>query len=410
MRVLLLNDASTPTGGAELQSLRLRELLRERGHEVRLLSSDAHEGGGPPGADVLCRGSTHPRGRVLRETVNPSAVLALRRELASFRPDVVHARMFLTQLSPAVLPLLRDVPTLWHVVYYKAICPRGTKLLPDGRRCPHPAGRVCLAERCVTPQSWALAMVQRRLRARWAGSVDRVVTLSQTMRRRLEAEGVTVDDVVPNGVRERPARPPLSGRPTVAFAGRLVPEKGAHVLVRAMAEVLRAVPTAQLVLVGAGPQEQRLGALAAELLPADAVRATGHLARADAERVLDQAWVQAVPGLWEEPLGNVVLEAGVRGTAVVATTAGGPGEMVEPGRTGLLVEPGSVGGLASALTDLLGDRERCERLGASARGRALAEWTEGTMVDRLLAGYTQMLADGTRRGPGGARSPGGAGR
>ncbi|MCZ2837703.1 glycosyltransferase family 4 protein [Modestobacter sp. VKM Ac-2985] len=391
MRVLLLNDGGTPVGGAELQALRTRDLLRGAGHEVRLLSSGASELGVPSQADAVCFGTTHPKLRVLSQTANPSAALALRRELASFRPDVVHLRMYLTQLSPLVLPLLRGVPTVWQAVYYKAICPRGTKVLPDGSRCAVPAGRACLRNRCVTPQSWVLDMTQQQLRRRWAGSLDAVITLSETMRRRLEENGIPVADVIPNGVRQRPARPPLTGPPTVAFAGRLVPEKGVQVLVDAFAQVAAAVPDARLLVAGDGPGRAALDEQVDRLGLAAQVEVTGHLDRETLERRFDTAWVQAVPGVWEEPLGNVTLEAMMRGTAVVASDLGGPGEVVRHDSTGLLVRPGSVDSLAAALRSLLIDRPRCEELGRRGREIALTSYAEHVTVQRLERLYRSLL-------------------
>ncbi|WP_299958627.1 glycosyltransferase family 4 protein [uncultured Modestobacter sp.] len=391
MRVLLLNDGGTPVGGAELQALRTRDLLREAGHEVRLLTSSASELGVPSQADAVCFGTTHPKLRVVNQTANPSAALALRRELARFRPDVVHLRMYLTQLSPLVLPLLRGVPTVWQAVYYKAICPRGTKVLPDGSRCTFPAGRACLRNRCVTPQSWALDMTQQRLRQHWAGSLDAVITLSGTMRRRLEENGIPVADVIPNGVRHRPARPPLTGPPLVAFAGRLVPEKGVQVLVDAFAQVAAAVPDARLLIAGDGPGRAALDEQVARLGLTGRVEVAGHLDRATLERRFDDAWVQAVPGLWEEPLGNVTLEAMMRGTAVVATDLGGPGEVVRDGSTGLLVRPGSVESLAAALGALLADRPRCEELGRRGRETAQTSYAEDVTVARLEQLYRSLL-------------------
>lgn len=392
MRILLLNDGATPVGGAELQALRTRQLLRDAGHQVRLLASSASELGAPSAADAGCFGTTRPKLRVLTQTVNPSAALALRKELEQFAPDVVHLRMYLTQLSPLVLPLLRQVPTVWQAVYYKAICPRGTKVLPDGSRCTVHAGTVCLRNRCVTPQSWALDMAQQRLWRRWAGAIDAVVTLSETMRARLEAEGIPVAQVIPNGVRRRGPRPPLAGPPTVAFAGRLVTEKGVGVLVEAFARVAAAVPTARLLLAGTGPSEGALRAQIAGLGLADRTEVLGHLDRETLERRFDAAWVQVVPGLWEEPLGNVTLEAMMRGTAVVASDLGGPGEVVRHGGTGLLVPPGSVERLADALGVLLTDPRRCEELGAAGRATALDRYSEEGAVRRLEQLYRTLLA------------------
>lgn len=156
----------------------------------------------------------------------------------------------------------------------------------------------------------------------WAGAIDAVVTLSETMRRRLEDNGVPGALVIPLGVRQRPARPPLSDPPTIAFAGRLVPEKGVDVLLRAFAALTASATEARLLVAGTGPQRCALEALARQLGLGERVVFLGHVDRDALERRFDQAWVQVVPGRWEEPGGNVVLEAMMRGTAVVASAVG----------------------------------------------------------------------------------------
>src|SRR5688572_33418005 len=115
-------------------SITLRNGLQARGHEARLFASTARPLDIPNAADHTCYGTMAPARRIL-QVVNPSAVLRLHALLRTYRPDVVHVRMFLTQLSPLVLPLLRKVPSLLHIVNYDLICPLNTKLLPDGSPC-----------------------------------------------------------------------------------------------------------------------------------------------------------------------------------------------------------------------------------------------------------------------------------
>ncbi|MGB5952558.1 MAG: glycosyltransferase family 4 protein [Ornithinimicrobium sp.] len=403
MRVLLLNDSSSPDGGAELQTVRTKEMLTQAGHHVRLFASTV---GAPTGAetrDAECFGTTHPKVRVINQTANVSAARALRREMHNFRPDVVHIRMFLTQLSPLILNVLADVPTVWQVVYYKAICPRGTKVLPDGSPCTVRSGAVCLRNRCVTPQSWALDMLQQRMWRRWAHHIDAVITVSETMRRRLESEGVPVSAVIFNSVHSRPARPALADPPIVAYAGRLVPEKGVDLLIEAFARVVTQVPRARLLIAGTGPQRNALRCQVARLGLVEQVEFCGHLDRESLERRFDSAWVQAVPGRWEEPLGNVTLEAMMRGTVVVASRLGGPSEVVIEGSTGLLVPSGDAHALAAAVTGLLSDRARCEKLGRAGRTRALEHYAEESAVTRLEQVYRSILLTGAGDPQDGAR-------
>src|SRR5262249_54288339 len=153
--------------------------------------------------------------------------------LAEFRPEVVHVRIFLTQLSPLILPLLRGIPSILHLSWYRVVCPTGTKLLPDGRDCGSPAGRVCLRSGCLSLRAWIPTMLQLGLVRRDLDVFGRVLTLSESMRARLAAAGFEAAEVLRNAVPERPQRPPLAGLPTVGFAGRLVPEKGIDLLLQA---------------------------------------------------------------------------------------------------------------------------------------------------------------------------------
>lgn len=391
MRVLILNDYATATGGAEAMTLTLRDGLRRRGHDARLFASRAGAGVEPIEADYECFGTTS-RYRTLLQSANPWAASALRRALADFRPDVVHVRMFLTQLSPLILPLLREHPSLYHVVWYRPVCPKGTKMLPDGTTCHMSAGAVCHRYGCLPRRDWVPLMAQMRLWRRWRDAFDAIVANSRAVGARLEAEGIGPVEVVWNGVPITAERPPLDGPPTAVFAGRLVEEKGADVLVRAFARAREHMPDARLVLAGRGPQEPRLRALVAELGLREAVTLAGRLPREELERRFASAWVQVVPSRWEEPFGIAAAEAMMRGTAVIASASGGLAEIVDHGRTGLLVASGDTEGFARALASVLGDRALAERLGAAGRLAALADLTEDTFVERHLELYERLVA------------------
>ncbi|MCU0526511.1 MAG: glycosyltransferase family 4 protein [Elainella sp. Prado103] len=391
MKILLLHDYGTATGGAELQMLSLRQNLRDRGHEVKLLSSRAQMVPGtdhPVQSDYDCFGTT-TKLQVFSQVANLSAYWQLRRVLHEFQPDVVHVRMFMWQLSPLILPLLRPLPCLYQTAVYKAICPLGTKVLPNGTACEVSAGWACLQSGCLTPQSWLPLMIQSQLWQRWKSAFDLVVALSEGMKAKLLAAGIDPIEVVHNGVPERSMRPPLTDPPTVAFAGRLVPEKGGDILLRALAQVPVA---ARLLIAGAGSEAAAWGKLAEALGIADRVMWFGHLPVAEMERQFESAWVQVVPSRWEEPFGNVSTEAMMRGTAVIASAVGGQPEIVQSGITGFLVPPGDVGSLAAALTEILQDRDRAEQMGQAGRQRALTHFSETQRTDRFLGLYQQICS------------------
>ena len=394
MRVLILHDFGRRIGGAEHLSLLLRDALRARGHEARLLSSDAdvmrRDVALPVEADATFPGVTGPLQRLTR-VANPIAARALRREIADFRPDVVHVRMFLEQFSPLALPELAGTPALLHVVNYLPICPVDTKVLPDGSPCHYRPGLACHRAGCLPWLGGVRVAAQHGLMRRHFGVFGDVVANSRWVMGKLRADGLRCDGHVWNGVPDRPARPPLSGPPTVGFAGRLVAYKGVDVLVRAWPAVLARVPGARLVVAGDGPERGELQRLSTQLGVAGAVEFAGHLAQSDLEPLMARAWVQAVPSTWEEPFGLVCAEAMARGTAVVASASGGLAEQVDPGVTGLLAPPGDVAAWGAVLGDLLSDRPRCESLGAAGRERARSLLTHERFVDAFLGRYDALL-------------------
>ncbi|MBE9212592.1 glycosyltransferase family 4 protein [Plectonema cf. radiosum LEGE 06105] len=396
MKILLLNDVGTATGGAETQMLSLRDNLRSLSHDVRLFSSKAKPVADSP---LLCEYScfgTNSLFQVISQTANVSAYLNLRRVLNEFQPDVVHVRMFMWQLSPLILPLLEKIPCLYQTAVYKAICPLGTKLLPDGSPCKYKAGKACLNHGCLTPQSWTVFMVQRQLWLRWRHVFNTVVALSHAMKVNLEADGIAPVKVVHNGVPQRKQRPPLREPATVVFAGRLVSEKGVDVLLKAFARVKVQVPLAQLIIAGQGVEAANLTALAEELGINESVKWLGHIPREELEQQFDAAWVQVVPSLWAEPFGNVTTEAMMRGTAVIASSTGAQPEIVNHDQTGFLVPPGDVAALGNALIKLLSNRELAEEMGQAGRKRAIEEFSEQRRTQGFLDIYQEIISSGSR--------------
>ena len=391
MKVLVVNDYGTPSGGAELQSMRFRDLLREAGHEARLFTSDARPVPVAPASDVLCFGARGAVGRVT-QVANPWALAALRRTIASFRPDVVHLRMFLSQLSPLILPALRDTPTMLHVVNYQLICPLNTKVLPDGSVCTQRAGHVCQRHGCVSMLGRARFATQRRMWSEWRGAIDLIVANSRWTAARLTADGIEVAETITYGVLPRDPRPPLAARPTVAFVGRLFRKKGVDVLLRAMALVRDEVPDAVLQIVGDGPERDALEQLVRELSLRDAVEMHGFVANGEIPSRIGGTWLQVVPSVWEEPFGLVTIEAMMRGTAVIASNTGGPSEVVLDGESGLLVPPGDVHALAAAMVALLRDRDLAGRMGSRGYEIARRDFTEEAMMRRATHLYAATQA------------------
>jgi glycosyltransferase involved in cell wall biosynthesis len=166
---------------------------------------------------------------------------------------------------------------------------------------------------------------------------------------------------------EAPASVP-EGRPVgpVVFGvGRLVPQKGFDLLIRAFAAVRRTHPAWSLVLLGEGGAREELRRLAVELGVADAVHLPGRVARpVDWLRGGERVFVLSSRF---EGFPNALLEAMAAGVASIATDCpSGPANIVRDGVDGLLVPSEDVDALAAALDRLLGDPDLRSRLAARA--------------------------------------------
>jgi glycosyltransferase involved in cell wall biosynthesis len=294
--------------------------------------------------------------------------------------------MFLSQISPLILPLRRDIPAIYHAVWYRAACPKGTKLLPNGESCQNTPGLSCLRERCWPPWDWTALMAQMWMFERWRGAFDAVVANSRSVQGRLREVGIS-SDVIWNGVPERGIRGDLSAEPVAGFAGRLVKEKGVDLLLRAFAQV----PQGRLIVAGDGPERASLVNLATALGLEKRVSFLGQLSQSELERHFNSIWVQVIPSLWAEPFGFVAAEAMMRGSAVIASSSGGLGDVVQHNCTGLLVPSGELEPLQQSLTLLFEDRSLAERMGDAGREFAKVHLHETVMVDRFVQLYTRLI-------------------
>lgn len=164
-----------------------------------------------------------------------------------------------------------------------------------------------------------------------------------------------------------------SDRVVVCYLGRLSPEKGVDVLIRACASLRPAHPSVRLLVVGYGPAEKQLRNLADELNIMDICLFAG--GASDPVDMYQSSDIFVCPSVWAEGFGYVNIEAMATGLPVVASATGGIADAVQDRQTGLLVPPGDVPALAKTLTELIADPALRHRFGAAGRRRATAEFS-----------------------------------
>ena len=360
MKVLHVEAGRHLYGGAQ-QVLYLLEGLA--GHRVDnvLVCPDgsAIAAASPPATRVL----TLP----MKGDLDLALVPRLRRIIRDERPDVVHLH------SRRGADTLGALAGLWT------------------------GARIVLSRRVDNPEPKLLARLKYRL-------YHRVITISHAIGRVLTAEGVDPRKIVCVHSAVRPDRwqsPQPRERlceefslrpdaPVVGMAAQFIPRKGHDVLLAALPAVVEHFPDVQVLLFGKGREQEHVQR---------AVEREG-LAR----NVLFAGFRDDLPSWFgaldllvhparREGLGVALLQAASAGLPIVASDAGGMGEIVIDGETGRLVPPGDAAALAEAMVALLGDRALAGRLGDGARRRVTEEFSVEAMTRGNLSVYEAVTGE-----------------
>lgn len=300
---------------------------------------------------------------------DPRALLAIRRELAAFRPHVVHTHTAKAGALGRVATIGARVPATIHTFHGHLL---------HGYFSPTATRALVAAERLLARRTTRLVAVGEAVRdellAARVGRPDQYAVV---------APGVDIGEP-PARHAARAALDLPADAPVVAYVGRLTAVKRPDRFAAAARLVAAEMPDTRFVVAGDG---DLLDATRVELATlGEAVRWLGW--RTDVDHVYAAADVVVLTSDNEGmPLGLV--EAAACATPAVTTPAGAAPEVVEHGRTGLVAGPDPAS-LASATLTILRDPELRARLGAAAREGALERFAMRRYVDDVAALYEQL--------------------
>lgn len=321
-------------------------------------------------ADELARHGVRLTVLGKRWKFDPIAMWRLRRLIKAEQPDIVHTWLFAANAYGRLL---------------------------IGRRMSH-RPKVIVSERCVDvwKAGWQL-WLDRRLK----GRTDRLIGNSVAVADFYQSLGYPADrvTVIPNGI-DVPEPAPFDrealraeieiprGVPIIGFVGRMARQKRVDDLVFAMALVAILRPDAHLLLVGDGPERDKLMKYAREIDIDHHTRFTGH--RTDAAkllRIMDLFWIASD----FEGQSNSIMEAMAAGLPVIATDIPPNRELVLDGETGFLVRVGDRAGFQQFADRLLADPELARRLGDAGRERMRQHFRIDQMVEAHARLYREVL-------------------
>lgn len=359
-------------GGVEEHTRQVARHLRDQGVEVEVWTPDRGERLGMQNVDGIrvrylptpLPARTWPSlaSMLLRA---PGAAGAWLKAFRQFKPDILHVQCF---------------------------GPNGTYALALAAAARRPLvisshGETFMDDHDIFRRS----ALQRRALTVACGRADVVTGCSTMVAQDLQERfGAGEVKVVPNGVvvePDTPRLPPSQAGPVVLAAGRLVHKKGFDLLIRA-ATALR--PAVRVQIVGDGPQRSELEEMCERLGVEDKIDFLGRRNSAEVQRLMAQADAVVVPSR-VEAFGIVVLEAWASGTPLIATTRGGPADLVTDRVDGCLVDPEDTAQLAKTISRVLEDTESAGRM--SAQGlQTVKKFTWDRVVDDYRRLYESLSA------------------
>ncbi len=309
--------------------------------------------------------------------------------------DVVHVAS--AALPPMALAWFFRKPVVVEHSGYQAICPNGLLLYePDRTVCPghFMAGRYASCVRCNSAPLGRTASLRYMLLTfprRWlARRISRNIAPSSHIAERIQLPRT---DVIYHGVPDQPLAASRTNDAPASFAyvGRLIPEKGLSVLLRAAHTLAQQNYSFRLKVVGDGPERQQLENMTDELGLRDRTEFLGTVPGSVIAELLSGVTAVVMPSVCEDVAPLVAIEQMMQGNVLIASEIAGLGEIVDG--AGLKFPAGDDNALQSCMRRVIDEPSLVADLRIRARQRALEAFTEG----RMIAGHVRLYQ--ALRGP-----------
>ncbi|HEX9015485.1 MAG TPA: glycosyltransferase family 4 protein [Chloroflexota bacterium] len=413
MKILVLSDYYPPhtKGGADIAAERLSAELAGRGHSVRVLTTvqDGRQTGTTTVRGVHVRRvlSRYPlRFRSYFAVYNPFVAGHVAREIADFKPDLVHAHNIHTHISFQALYEARKagVPSVLTAHDHQLFCASKFDCVEPERPKTIPASQ------CAQCQRLRYFPLRNRLIKRAVQlSGSRILAVSAALREDLAANGYDPGsiEVVHNGidpdsmavsdeaVSAFTRHHALEGKKVVLFGGRVSRAKGIDQAVSALGLLPRDLEFVFLVLGSSEDYIDYILQMGRRLSVEDRTVLLPWLSGEELKAAYALSHVCLTPSIYREPFNLINIEAMALKKPVITTRFGGPPEVVVDGETGYVVDPRDVRLMAARLEGLLADDEKARAMGEAAYRRLLGNFTVAKQADRTLEAYEATIA---RRG------------
>lgn len=356
MKILIYSDAFYPNlGGVESYLINFLQGLSARGHEITVVTSQLSKD--TPAYEEAFGAKIHRlpfQEWVQGNTrLHPDLLREVRKIKNRTQPDLISSHNFGASLFFAHLTRLPErVP---HVITLHGLDP----LMHGG------------------PE----------LAQKYFASIDAAISVSKFIARQFKGMLPNFKiplHVIPNAIPLPSLKPrPLpSSPPQLLMMGRLVPEKGMDLGIKAFAKVLEVHTPCRLLIAGLGSEQEKLRNLSQTLGISSQVDFLGKVEPPKIPQLLNQVSLLLVPSLWEEPFGLVALEGSQMARPVIVSNRGALPTIIQDGVSGKVVPAVDPKPWAEAILELLQNPHEMTQMGQKGRELAQKHFSFETMLDR----------------------------
>jgi glycosyltransferase involved in cell wall biosynthesis len=407
MKILFITRTFYPGEGDSNYTFRLEKALKEKGHEVAFFTAENPRNIPSPYSryfvnrviyrDLLKQKSLFSIYKILKHSLFTELKEKIKKIIEDFKPDIVHLQHLDTHISPSALPVIKKykIPIVYTLNVYTPLCINSTFINRKTNRicesCKPDRYFKILLNRCVrgsVPAS-ALGMFFQYLNyfSKYFSYVDCFVCPSEFVKKKFVDYGFPPEKLrhLPYFFDARDISPRFDGDNYGLFFGRLVPEKGVDLLLRALQGT--EIP---FKIVGDGAEMQTLKDLANELELKN-VEFLGYKFGDELFSIVSHSNFVVVPSKWYEVAGIVSLEAFACGKPVIGSRIGGISEIISENETGFLFDPIDVEKLRQNIIELFNNPELASRMGQRARLVVERDYNLAGHYTKLMDVYRSLI-------------------
>lgn len=364
MKIVLITDNHTPTGGAENYFFALKEKLKN--HPEMTVFSMGFGQREEVGSDyyVLPAAKSQLAKLFWRVALHPFVYFKLRKQLKKIRPDVIHLHN-VKQHSLAVLHAIKPYPVVQTMHDFSVICPSAQNIHRDGNPCATGLRLQCFWQHQVKHNRgvylalvYAFCALRRQLRK----TVSQFIAPSPLLVEYLKKNRFEAAIYIPPFKTDKPENLSAAATPThFLFAGNLGKHKGVYVLLEEFALACQQRPDLMLTIAGTGPEAAAMQSQARAWGIEKNLRFLGW--QTNIQALYTESSAVIFPSLGLESFGLVMTEAMGHARPVIGTARGTCAWLIEHEHTGLLFDPLKKGELAKHILQLANQPEFAKTLG-----------------------------------------------